>query len=111
MKIKICTEEGCHNAQTTDNFCRLHYVKNWKKLKEQAQKKSAERLNKYVEGICNKHPDRYMDMIRKDIRSGREGAFDNGFHAEETEVFSGGHLETDESVDRLIGRIKLDKDF
>ena len=46
MKIKICIEEGCKNVQTTKDYCRLHYLKNWKKIKVLQQKKAAERLNK-----------------------------------------------------------------
>jgi len=68
-KIKICKEEGCDNTQTTGGYCRLHYLKNWKKLKTKKQKKAATRLNKYIEGIVEKHPDRYMDVIKKEIRS------------------------------------------
>ncbi len=115
MKIKICTEEGCNNTQTTKDFCRLHYLKNWRAIKEKAKKKAADQLNKYVDGICKKHPDKYIDVIRKQVRSGSEFILpvDEGMSSggpNTTEVFDDFGMK-DESIDRLLSNIKLDKDF
>lgn len=68
-RIRLCKEEGCHNAQTTGGLCRLHYLRNWKAIKEKQQKAAAERLNKYVERMTKQFPDRYVDEIKKDLRS------------------------------------------
>ncbi len=114
-KIRICIEPGCKNSQTTKDFCRLHYVKNWKGIKQAEQKKAADRLNKYVEGICKKHPERYMDVIRRDIRNGRMDRSDflddlsEGGNSEE--IFESAGFHDDESLDKLISHIKLDKDY
>lgn len=112
VKIKICIEEGCQNAQTTEKYCRLHYLKNWKKIREATQKKAADRLNNYVEGICKKHPDRYVDVIRREIKTG------SGEIVKATDAF-GENMEEgldvvfhdDENLDQLLSRIKVDKDF
>jgi hypothetical protein len=112
MKIKICIESGCKNAQTTKDYCRLHYLKNWKGIKDAEQKKAAEKLNKYVEGIVKKFPDRYVDVIRREIRTDRgdlQRAVDEP--SEEPDAFENLGFSEDEGVDRLITRIKLDKDF
>ena len=115
MKVKICVEPECKNTQTTKGYCRLHYLKNWKDLRERAQKKSADRLNKYVEGICKKFPERYMDAIRREIRNGK---VEGGKESEEDvtgdvprDLFETLGYQDDESLDRLISRIKIDKDF
>lgn len=68
-KIRICKEKGCKNAATTMGFCRLHYLKNWKRLKTNEREKAAKRLNKYVEYMIKRHPDRYVEAIKKDLRS------------------------------------------
>lgn len=111
MKIKICIEEGCKNAQTTKDYCRLHYLKNWKKIKLAEQKKAADKLNKYVEGIVKKFPEKYVDVIRREIRTDRgdlQRAVDEP--AEEMDSYSNFGSD-DEGLDDLISRIKLDKDF
>lgn len=112
MKIKICIEPGCKNASTTKDFCRLHYLKNWKGIKEAEQKKAADKLNKYVEGIVKKFPDRYVDVIRREIRTDRgdlQRAVDEP--SDEVESYENFAVADDEGLDRLISKIKLDKDF
>jgi hypothetical protein len=112
-KIKICTEPGCKNTQTTKHLCRLHYLKNWKKLKEESQKKAADRLNRYVEGLCKKNPERYMDQIRRDIRTGKgEGIGLDEPLADDSDIsFEDTGLKEEDNIDKLISHIKLDKDF
>ena len=114
MKIRICIEPGCKNAQTTKDYCRLHYLKNWKKIKDEEQKKAADRLNKYVEGICKKFPERYVDVIRREIRTEKgdfQKAVDEVAGGEEESYEGLGFQDDDDGIDKLITRIKLDKDF
>lgn len=112
MKIKICIEEGCKNAQTTKDYCRLHYLKNWKRIKQAEQKKAADKLNKYVEGIVKKFPEKYVDVIRREIRTDRgdlQRAVDEP--AEEADSYGTFGGADEEGLDELISRIKLDKEF
>jgi hypothetical protein len=111
LKIKLCTEEGCHNAQTTKDYCRLHYVKNWKLIKEKEQKRAADKLNKYVEGIVKKNPDRYVDAIRRDLKNDKAipGFLDSqGGETEETYEGTGFFVD-EEGMDQVLANIKVDK--
>jgi len=110
-KIKICKEEGCKNSQTTDGFCRLHYLKNWKKLQTEKKKKSAKNLNRYVESILKKHPDRYIEVIKKDLRSKKFDQFvDDEFG--ETGVASPFEAGTyDEDIESFLTDIKIHREF
>lgn len=111
QKIKICVEPDCRNAQTTKDYCRLHYLKNWKRIKDDEQKKAADRLNKYVEGICKKFPEKYVDVIRRDLKSDRSDfAMDESESGNSEDVYEVG-FKDDDGIDRLITKIKLDKDF
>ena len=117
-KIKICMEAGCQNVQTTEGHCRLHYLKNWKNIRDAQQKKAADKLNKYVEGICKKSPDKYVDVIRREIRTGggdlgaaTQSTESTGFESEFDEGFSGASFQDDESFDKIMSRIKVEKDF
>lgn len=117
-RIKICKEEGCHNAQTTGGYCRLHYLKHWKQLKAEATEKAAKRLNKYVDFMAKKNPDRYIDDIKKELRQKRfaPGGTTNADDEE-------GSTPTPDLVDRLFGTdekeeldeilrdLKIEKDF
>jgi len=115
LKIKICIEPGCKNAQTTKDYCRLHYLRNWKKIKEANQKKAVDRLNKYVEGICKKYPDRYVEVIRREMKTGTgdyQKATDEAFEeANSDDIMSWGCFQDDDGIDKLLSQIKIDKDF
>lgn len=111
-KIKLCKETGCHNAATTIGYCRLHYLKNWKIIKDEKQKNAAKRLNRYVEHIYKTHPENYLDIIKRDLRSSnfekRYGAqFDE---PEETDsLFENADYLAE--IEGIIRELKIDKDF
>lgn len=112
-KIKICKELGCNNSETTAGYCRLHYLKNWKDIKSKKQKQAAERLNKYIEHIVEKHPDKYVEVLKKEIRS-------RHFERNVAEEY-GGELDDvyklfndpgyDAEVEDLIRKLKLENKF
>ena len=52
-KIKICKESDCVSEQTAEGYCRLHYLKSWKKIRTDKKKKSLRALNKNVDNIIN----------------------------------------------------------
>lgn len=112
-KIKICKEPGCHNAQTTSGYCRLHYLKNWKKIKHKQQRKSADRLNRYVESIVKQHPDHYLEVIKEDLRSKNfEKLVEDRYREELDELY---HIFDDktyeEDIEQLIKDLKVEDDF
>ena len=111
-KIKICKEKGCHNAQTTEGLCRLHYLRNWKKLQAEKKKKAAKNLNRYVESILKRYPDRYVEQIKKDIRARDfdervESEF--GVTEEEWNVIEANT--SDAELDEILDDLKIEKDF
>ncbi|MBI4236919.1 MAG: hypothetical protein HY696_00700 [Deltaproteobacteria bacterium] len=111
-RIRLCKQEGCKNAQTTAGYCRLHYLRNWKQLKTQQQKTSAERLNKYVERMTKKFPDRYVEEIKRDLKTRQFETAAEGELGEADDMFrlfnDPGY---DEEVERLIHELKLEKEF
>jgi hypothetical protein len=110
-KIKICKEEGCHNAQTTAGFCRLHYLKNWKNIKKEQQERSAKKLNRYIEAICRKHPDKYIEVIKDEIKSNKFKSHDEA-NEEMDDLYRLFNEPTyEEDVERLIKELKIEKDF
>ena len=112
-RIRICREEGCHNAATTGGYCRLHYLKYWRHIRDDKRKKAAKKLDRYIESVVAKHPDRYMEVIKKDLRSPNFGRFvDEHFAGEEDDELDLEEEEAyDEDIDLLIKQLKIEKGF
>ena len=99
-RIKICVEPGCHNAQTSKEYCRLHYVKNWRDIKATEKKRAARRLNRYVEGIMGRRSGRYGE-------SSDSGSYKDQTPTEEVEgVIEDLGYSDPESLDEIINNIK-----
>jgi len=111
-KIKLCKDENCHNAATTNGFCRLHYLRNWKRIKDERQQKAAERLNKYVEHIYKTHPDNYMDVIKKDLRSANfEKQYSSHFEEPDELAQLFGDTDLQAEIEDIMKELKIESDF
>ena len=69
---KRCREAGCDHDPLITGFCRLHYIKNWRKIKRKEAILNSGQLNNYVEELVTKYPDKYLDVIRQDLSSEKE---------------------------------------
>ena len=111
-KIKLCKETGCSNQQTTAGYCRLHYLKNWKRIRNEKQRKAAKNLNKYIENIVRSNPDRAVDSLKGNLRDEgtMERSMDKVFASDSVrEVMA--DLGYREDLDIMIDSIKIDEDF
>jgi hypothetical protein len=110
-KVKLCKVKGCHNPATTMAHCRIHYLKNWRQIKEKQKKKAIENLNKYIDHIMRKNPDGYVDAIREDLKNHDQfnRKVENLFYDDEF------HDVMDElgldDVERIIGSLKVDDSY
>lgn len=71
-KKNRCREPGCESEILVHGFCRLHYIKNWRKIKRKEAILASGQLNNYVEELVNKYPDKYLDVIRLDLATEKE---------------------------------------
>lgn len=105
---KLCREAGCENIATTKGYCRLDYIKNWKKIKRKEMILKEGKLNQYIEELVSKYPDKYIDIIRQDLST--EVNFTKIIHDLELDE-SIDDLEYDgDSIDSLIGAISKSSD-
>jgi hypothetical protein len=105
----MCRESGCENHATTKGFCRLDYIKNWKKIKRKEMILKEGKLNQYIEELVGKYPDKYIDIIRQDLST--EVNFNKVIHDLELDE-SIDDLEYDgDSIDSLIGAVRKDEGF
>jgi hypothetical protein len=105
---KMCREANCENMATTKGYCRLDYIKNWKKIKRKEMILKEGKLNQYIEELVSKYPDKYIDVIRQDLST--ELTFNKVIHDLELDE-SIDDLDYDsDSIDALIGGIKKEID-
>ena len=103
----VCREVACEGLATSAGYCRLHYIKNWKKIKRKEAILREKKLNNYIEELILKYPDKYIEAIRQDLASDKDFAkviYDLDLD-ESVDDFD---TENAESVDSLIDTIKRD---
>jgi len=67
-----CREPGCEHELLLSGYCRLHYIKNWRKVKRKEAILASGQLNNYVEELVSKYPDKYLDVIRLDLATEKD---------------------------------------
>jgi hypothetical protein len=70
----VCREVACEGLATSAGYCRLHYIKNWKKIKRKEVILKEGKLNQYIEELVAKYPDKYIEAIRQDLASDKDFA-------------------------------------
>ena len=73
-KEQKCREPACGKKALLAHYCRLHYIKNWQRIKRKGDILSTGRLDNYIEGLVEKYPDKYLDAIEFDLSNDREWA-------------------------------------
>jgi hypothetical protein len=105
----VCREVACEGLATSGGYCRLHYIKNWKKIKRKELILREKKLNQYIEELVAKYPDKYIEAIRQDLASDKDFA-KVIYDLDLDEGVDDFDLEGGESVDSLIDTIKRDFD-
>jgi len=68
----VCREVACELLATSGGYCRLHYIKNWKKVKRKELILRERKLNQYIEELVSKYPDKYIEAIRQDLTTEKD---------------------------------------
>jgi hypothetical protein len=67
VAIQVCRELACDSAQIGSGYCRLHYIKNWKKVKNRELILSEGHLNRFIADLVQKFPEKVLDALYKDL--------------------------------------------
>lgn len=105
---RMCRESGCENPATTKGYCRLDYIKNWKKIKRKEMILREGKLNQYIEELVSKYPDKYIEVIRQDLST--EVNFTKVIHDLELDESIEDMDYDGDSIDSLIGAIRKEDD-
>jgi len=69
---RYCRVKDCDQLASVDGYCRYHYLLYWKKIQIRKKILSEGKLERYIEELTARYPDKFLDMLRKDLRSEKE---------------------------------------
>ena len=64
-----CKMRECDELSIVDGYCRFHYLKLWKRIQLRKKILTDGKLEKYIEELTLRYPDKYIEMIREDLKS------------------------------------------
>jgi len=64
-----CKVKDCDQIAVVEGYCRYHYLLLWKKIQVRRKILSDGKLERYVEELTARYPDKYLEVIRKDLSS------------------------------------------
>ncbi len=72
-RAPVCEQRGCRKPAVSHGYCRLHYLANWREIKEEDKLRAERRLNAYVDRLSKRYPADYLEKIKAGIED--EGMF------------------------------------
>jgi hypothetical protein len=69
---RYCRVNDCDQASTVDAYCRFHYLLFWKNIQNRKKILSEGKLERYIEELTARYPDKYLELLRKDLRSEKD---------------------------------------
>ncbi len=103
QRVRICKQEDCNTPQTTQGYCRLHYLQNWKALREEKAKRAQKNLDRYVERMAGaKKPNPDEEEQQEGGAQKEEAVFEEDF-GEFVDVLS-----REENLDKILNGIKVE---
>lgn len=69
---RYCRARDCDQAAIVDAYCRFHYLLFWKKIQVRKKILADGKLERYVEELTSRYPDKFLDMIRRDLRTEKD---------------------------------------
>ena len=69
---RFCRGTGCDQLAAVENYCRYHYLLFWKKIQARRKILSEGKLESYIQELTARYPDKYLEMLRKDLKSEKD---------------------------------------
>jgi hypothetical protein len=69
---RYCRVKDCDQIAMVDAYCRYHYLLFWKKIQIRKEILTAGKLERYIEDLTARYPDKYLEMLRKDLRTEKD---------------------------------------
>ncbi|UXR63460.1 hypothetical protein EZJ49_10270 [Bdellovibrio bacteriovorus] len=69
---RYCRARDCDQIAIVDAYCRYHYLMFWKKIQVRKKILQDGKLERYVEELTSRYPDKFLEMIRRDLRTEKD---------------------------------------
>ncbi len=69
---RYCRVKDCDQVATVDSYCRFHYLLLWKKIQVRKKILMDGKLERYVEELTSRYPDKFLEVIRRDLRTEKD---------------------------------------
>lgn len=69
---RYCRVRDCDQAAVVEGYCRYHYLLLWKRIQIRRKILADGKLERYVEELTSRYPDKFLEMIRKDLRTEKD---------------------------------------
>lgn len=69
---RLCRVKDCDQAASVEGYCRYHYLLLWKKIQVRRKILVDGKLERYVEELTSRYPDKFLEMIKKDLRTEKD---------------------------------------
>ncbi|HEY8272694.1 MAG TPA: hypothetical protein VIG33_17500 [Pseudobdellovibrionaceae bacterium] len=69
---RYCRARDCDQVGVVDGYCRFHYLLFWRKIQVRKKILADGKLGRYVEELTARYPDKFLEMIRRDLRTEKD---------------------------------------
>lgn len=69
---RLCRVRDCDQVANVDVYCRYHYLLLWKRIQVRKTILQDGKLEKYVVDLTSRYPDKFLEMIKKDMKSEKD---------------------------------------
>lgn len=69
---RYCRVRDCDQASAVEGYCRYHYLLLWKRIQVRRKILTDGKLERYVDELTSRYPDKFLEMIRKDLKTEKD---------------------------------------
>lgn len=69
---RYCRARDCDQIAIVDAYCRFHYLMFWKKIQIRKKILMDGKLERYIDELTARYPDKFLEMIRRDLRTEKD---------------------------------------
>lgn len=69
---RYCRAQDCDQIANVDAYCRYHYLLFWKKIQVRKKILADGKLERYVDELTARYPDKFLEIIKRDLRTEKD---------------------------------------
>lgn len=69
---RLCKVRDCDQVAMVEAYCRYHYLLLWKKIQIRKQILNDGKLEKYLDDLTSRYPDKFLEVIKKDLKTEKD---------------------------------------